>query len=165
MNMPTTKTHCARPGCSQMVISGYCDQHAKYVTGKIRAYDTLREDAAQRGYDHDWRQFVAAYKSGLGLDHRDPEWGHKMLMRNQCVRCGSRRNLEHDHIQPLTQGGERLDPDNIQVLCRSCHARKTAEEKAAPKSIPVTGNFADGDQSGNNSTHRSVGNTTVESSQ
>ena len=36
--------------------------------------------------------------------------------------------LHLDHIQPLAQGGEPFNDDNIQVLCVSCHAKKTAKE-------------------------------------
>jgi 5-methylcytosine-specific restriction protein A len=35
---------------------------------------------------------------------------------------------ELDHRVPLSQGGARLDPANLQPLCRVCHARKTANE-------------------------------------
>ena len=32
-----------------------------------------------------------------------------------------------DHIIPLPEG-ERLNPENLQTLCRSCHAVKTRKE-------------------------------------
>lgn len=43
-----------------------------------------------------------------------------------CRRCGGTVDLEVDHITALADGGERLDRANLQVLCRDCHARKTA---------------------------------------
>ena len=36
---------------------------------------------------------------------------------------------EVDHIIPLCIGGERLDPANLQCLCRPCHQQKTREDK------------------------------------
>ena len=33
-----------------------------------------------------------------------------------------------DHIQPVTAGGPFYDWDNLQPLCDSCHARKSARE-------------------------------------
>jgi 5-methylcytosine-specific restriction endonuclease McrA len=37
-----------------------------------------------------------------------------------------------DHIVPLADGGERLDPDNVRWLCHSCHSARTlADRKAA----------------------------------
>lgn len=46
-----------------------------------------------------------------------------------CVKCGERRRLEVDHIEPV-----RDRPDlaysltNLQTLCGRCHARKTRIE-------------------------------------
>jgi len=33
-----------------------------------------------------------------------------------------------DHVRPLSDGGDHYDADNLQALCRSCHARKTCRE-------------------------------------
>ena len=33
-----------------------------------------------------------------------------------------------DHRVPVSQGGAVWDPSNLQTLCFSCHARKSAEE-------------------------------------
>lgn len=47
----------------------------------------------------------------------------------QCIKCGERRRLEIDHIEPV-----RDRPDlayslaNLQTLCGRCHARKTRIE-------------------------------------
>lgn len=38
--------------------------------------------------------------------------------------------LEVDHITALHDGGEALDPDNLQTLCSPCHSRKTARDNA-----------------------------------
>ena len=45
----------------------------------------------------------------------------------RCARCGRYGN-EVDHIEPLHQGGDPWALDNLQVLCRDCHIRKTAAE-------------------------------------
>jgi len=42
---------------------------------------------------------------------------------HKCAYCGSQKNLEVDHIIPLSRGG-RHDEDNMQILCRSCNRRK-----------------------------------------
>jgi 5-methylcytosine-specific restriction endonuclease McrA len=34
-----------------------------------------------------------------------------------------------DHIVPLAIGGEKLDPRNLQTLCRTCHRQKTEEDR------------------------------------
>ena len=40
-----------------------------------------------------------------------------------CVKCGSRYALQIDHIQPYRDQGTH-EPENLQVLCRSCNLRK-----------------------------------------
>lgn len=43
---------------------------------------------------------------------------------NSCAFCGSTKNIEQDHIIPLSKGGLH-NINNIQPLCRSCNARKS----------------------------------------
>lgn len=40
-----------------------------------------------------------------------------------CKKCGSKENLEVDHIHPESKGGNH-DPSNLQCLCRPCNLRK-----------------------------------------
>ena len=48
----------------------------------------------------------------------------------RCVACGRAARLECDHVRPLNRGGARLDPRNLQSLCRTCHVAKTADENS-----------------------------------
>ncbi len=41
----------------------------------------------------------------------------------RCRRCGSARQLEVDHIIPLSRGGGS-EEDNLQTLCRRCNRKK-----------------------------------------
>jgi hypothetical protein len=43
----------------------------------------------------------------------------------QCKVCGSIESLTLDHVLPLSRGGTD-EPDNLQILCRSCNSRKGA---------------------------------------
>lgn len=54
----------------------------------------------------------------------------RILVRDgaACVRCEHGLNLEIDHIVPLHLGGAESD-ENRQILCKSCHAKKTLEEE------------------------------------
>lgn len=42
---------------------------------------------------------------------------------NKCVSCSSTKNIEFDHIIPVSKGGSS-EFDNIQLLCRSCNRAK-----------------------------------------
>ncbi len=41
-----------------------------------------------------------------------------------CVNCGSAENLEWHHRIPLAMGGT-TDPENMEVLCKTCHVAVT----------------------------------------
>jgi hypothetical protein len=43
--------------------------------------------------------------------------------RGQCTQCGSRHNLNFDHIQPRALGGVH-SPENLRVLCFHCNQRR-----------------------------------------
>jgi len=49
----------------------------------------------------------------------------KILKRDNhlCLSCGNDGNLTIDHITPIALGGT-THADNLQVLCRSCNAKK-----------------------------------------
>ena len=41
----------------------------------------------------------------------------------RCAKCGSRKNLEVDHIYPISKGG-KTEMSNLQTLCHRCNVRK-----------------------------------------
>ena len=43
--------------------------------------------------------------------------------QGKCVRCGSRINLEYDHIVPISKGGSNT-ARNIELLCQNCNREK-----------------------------------------
>ena len=49
-----------------------------------------------------------------------------------CRRCGRWGNIV-DHIRPLFEDGEPYAPDNLQVLCKSCHLDKCRLEQTKPQ--------------------------------
>lgn len=52
---------------------------------------------------------------------RSEVWRRDM---GKCTSCGSRENLEFDHIIPVSKGGAN-SVRNLQLLCRSCNASKS----------------------------------------
>ena len=43
--------------------------------------------------------------------------------KGQCVLCGSKRNLNYDHIKPVALGGGSV-LNNLRVLCFNCNQRQ-----------------------------------------
>ena len=109
--MPTRpKQPCRQPNCPELVESGYCYAHR-------RKNDRPRGTSTQRGYTYAWQQLR------LFVLRRD-----KYLCQH-CLQQGFVTvATDVDHIIALSKGGARLDPDNCQSLCRTCHNRKTAED-------------------------------------
>ena len=53
-------------------------------------------------------------------------------MNPLCAECDRRALVTPgevvDHVKELKDGGDPWDVDNLEVLCKSCHAKKTVEE-------------------------------------
>ena len=45
--------------------------------------------------------------------------------RGRCVNCGSKENLQFDHLIPVAQGGA-TSPKNLRLLCQGCNLSKGA---------------------------------------
>ena len=69
-----------------------------------------RASAARRGYDRAEQRVAQAYLVK-----------HPICQAPGCNEPAT----DVDHIVPLRQGGARLETNNLQSLCHSCHSRKT----------------------------------------
>lgn len=95
------KRFCDHPNCSTKVVRGKCAAHKKAKKP--------RPSASARGYDEQWRKTRKLF-----------------LMRHRtCLKCARAPATEVDHINPKAKGGTD-SMLNLQALCKSCHARKTA---------------------------------------
>jgi len=82
----------------------------------IRAYDQQRGSSAQRGYDAEWRKLRDSIIDANPFCVVDGKPGYED------------DPLVVDHTVPISAGGARLDPSNLQPMHASCHSRKTALE-------------------------------------
>lgn len=107
----------ASPICPELVEGGGpCAGH------RLEA-ERRRGSSAARGYDASWHRTRARYL--VELRRHDPDG----IAR--CENCATPeedgRPLHVDHIDGLGPDGPRgHDPANLQALCASCHATKTA---------------------------------------
>jgi 5-methylcytosine-specific restriction protein A len=104
------KKGCGFPGCPNTTGARFCRQHTE---SKQRVVTTSRPSAAERGYDRKWRRLRKWYASRHPL----------------CERCSSNgitRAMEDVHHLIPFRGVDdplRLDPTNLQSLCKQCHSR------------------------------------------
>ena len=100
---------CRRHGCRGLVRSGVCSVCGPQRQQGRDDYDDRRGNSSSRGYDAKWRRLREQVLCAQPL----------------CVVCGAVA-VDVDHIVPIRQGGAVLAVDNLQPLCRKCHARKHA---------------------------------------
>jgi 5-methylcytosine-specific restriction protein A len=129
---------CLEPGCPVLVSGGgRCPAHT-------RQYDHRRGSAASRGYDARWAAHRARYFHKLIALDILPACGARlpgapMTADSRCQAEGRliTDGLERDHIVPHRgDAGLFWDPLNLQLLCRSCHSRKTMQEQQGRRPEP-----------------------------
>ena len=107
-------TPCRHPGCRELVVRGYCDQHRKLSHQQHK--QSVQEDYKERNRFYQraaWKQLRAAH----------------LRFEPLCRQCASDGRLVAaevvDHIIEISDGGAALDDTNLQSLCKSCHNSKT----------------------------------------
>lgn len=138
---------CCTVGCRELIRGhgGHCDTHRRQ---RERERSARRRASDHEVYTHDWQRFRERFFSNLLASHIVPECGAVLpggptTTDSECKRDGipTFDQLELDHAWPLTlderaaaaQGDRRAvdDPLRCQLLCRTCHSKKTAREQPA----------------------------------
>ena len=113
--MPTLGLrYCLRPGCTRRTSMTYCEEHQRK---KYADEDRYRGSSKERGYGARWQRLR---KRIMVRDHHACQ---------TCLKVGLVTVADEvDHIVPKQFGGTD-SPDNLQAICKQCHAMKTAREK------------------------------------
>lgn len=112
--MPNAAAHpCAAAGCAALTRTRWCELH-----GDERRAAGGRGTARERGYGAAWDRLSRRWRAAHPL----------------CCTCAERGVTTAaelvDHIVPTDVDSTRImDETNLQSLCRSCHAAKTAEDE------------------------------------
>ena len=111
---------CKHPGCAELTREGWCPRH--------RPKHTRRDSAEYHGW----------YLLPIWTKRLRPEQLAREPFCRECARRYPPGDPRHrtratvvDHVRPFR--GDWLlfvDPRNHQSLCKSCHDRKTARERA-----------------------------------
>ena len=95
---------CSVPKCKKL-----CD---KFKNGNWRKYCDLHDGFSLMRLRY-WNLFKEEILS------RD---------KKTCVKCGSKEDLQVDHIKAIVNGGDMWNKNNLQTLCIDCHKKKTKED-------------------------------------
>lgn len=124
------KRICRIASCGNEAEAGraVCAIHAVQMDRERERKADGRPAASRRGYGADWKRLRDAYFRDHPLCEARME-GQDFDSSTSTMTCGRPGHCV-DHIVPVEVAPERrLDPTNLQTLCRGCHRRKTAGEK------------------------------------
>lgn len=95
-------------------------------TGRARIqYWMKKHDIERRSVGQQPIGETAMYRSFYKTrDWRDAKSKARERDDEECQECGSDDDLHVHHIEPMSQGGAKLDLDNLVTLCRDCHYAK-----------------------------------------
>ena len=98
---------CNKPGCGRIATEGgYCNEHKSYRDEHDRLY---RGNASDRGYDANWSAVRARY----------------LRLHPFCDIClKANRVQEAELVHHKDQDSRNNADDNLQSLCRKCHAKE-----------------------------------------
>ena len=81
-------------------------------------------------YHPNWRKQRKKVRGGRDGAYFIPSVKQQIRERDggACRACGKKTTLVYDHIIPVAEGGDG-SAENGQLLCRSCHVKKTRQER------------------------------------
>ena len=77
-------------------------------------------DSSYEEFTNDWNDSPSG-RIAISSNVKREVWRRD---QGRCARCGSRENLEYDHIIPVGKGGSNT-ARNIELLCQECNRKKS----------------------------------------
>lgn len=127
---------CNYPGCMKLIPydQRYCSKHE--YRKPIDLADKQERHQINKAIYH--KRITSKHEGKYQRFYRSTEWkklSHRWLMMHPlCVSCEARGIYRKgdlvDHIVELRDDWtKRLDPDNLETMCISCHNKKSAIER------------------------------------
>jgi 5-methylcytosine-specific restriction protein A len=98
---------CLDPGCSALVDSGRCPEHARIQPNVIRS--------KEKGRIYDRRRWRILRRT-------------KLSSAPICEECGNALAAEVHHVIPIEDGGDPWVMSNLSSTCKPCHSKITNRE-------------------------------------
>lgn len=108
-----------RSSAPRLAATNQFTAKAAPTTGEKTLYGTAR-----------WAKLVMQLKHERGDRCEDPT--------HEGSNVPGERRVIVDHIVELRDGGAEYSPENLRLLCLSCHGRKTNRERAKRIAAPLT---------------------------
>ena len=106
------------------------DINGNYQEGKYNTFDAgeikelirlINQKRGERYLNDDiWQSIARVERAKVSNKMRFAVFARD---HERCVKCGSRRHLEVDHIYPISKGG-KTEMRNLQTLCHRCNVKK-----------------------------------------
>lgn len=81
----------------------------------------LRSEVRKKLLEEEFKDLVKEGRERIPEETRYEVWRRD---GGKCARCGSRENLEFDHVIPLSKGGSNT-VRNVELLCERCNREKS----------------------------------------
>ncbi len=103
------------------VTGKYSSEEKKLLIMEFAVKDRRRFERLQNKFSDKKSEEIKYERSRIPEEVRIAVWRRD---QGRCARCGSRENLEYDHIVPVSKGGGNTER-NIELLCQDCNRTKS----------------------------------------
>ncbi len=106
--------------CLYEVTGTYTDEEKKLLIMEYCDKERQKFERLKAKFNSEASQEIKRERLQIPEEVRIAVWRRD---QGKCVRCGSRENLEYDHIVPVSKGGSNT-VRNVELLCESCNRQK-----------------------------------------